>query len=327
MLETLGAPSLETAEVEETADKRSSLAMDSKNPHTNLRWEVPTSEAPHRGVEHSGKTNIDCRDAPAKQETDVHTARHTGLHAEAVPAAGSKGTTGDRGERTTGDSGQGLSQETGKEAGLRQGECEARRLLQGEILCDLFLNALVFCREEAFSVAATSTFLGILKKILREAMLSKLTPIESFRSFKHLLLKYSIQRPPISIKVFNVRWLHAAMTYTVQTFYRHYQLYVHCFTTNTYVVFRQECVLRPAESLTQHETGTLSDDAAETPEQEKTRGDENCKESPHARPQMHRESSWTRLLWGKETGDMKEPTVLESKAEAKRGGMFPQRGL
>lgn len=126
---------------------------------------------------------------------------------------------------------------------------ESRRELQHAILCDLFLNALVLCKEEEFSPEATSTFLGILKKTLEDSMRAEMTPAESFSAFRSLLLKYAIQRPPLSIKVFTVRTLQAVMNHVVQTFYRHYHLYVHCFVPLKHLVLHQTPTAIPPRLL------------------------------------------------------------------------------
>ncbi|KFG54726.1 hypothetical protein TGFOU_285770B [Toxoplasma gondii FOU] len=204
------------------------------NVNADFKREEPNAEHPLSGL-NSGKQTLDCRDVPAAVEANIHLV---GLQKEASSHENLEETLGDRGKGTR-------SMETRRESDFQERNMEAKRVLQREILCDLFLNALLFCRDEAFSEAATSTFLGILKKVLQDSMLGKLSPVASAKAFKRLLLTYSIQRPPSSIKVFTSRALQAAMTYGVETFYRHYQLYAHCFTVRNYLVFQQETVPLP----------------------------------------------------------------------------------
>ncbi|KEP65389.1 UNVERIFIED_CONTAM: hypothetical protein HHA_285770 [Hammondia hammondi] len=253
MLETLN-------DVKRSADKYPVRPSEFKNIKADSKREEPNSEQAVPS-QNSGKETLDSRYVPAAVEANV---RLVGLQKEAPSDAGLEETLGDRSKGT-------LSTETGRrESDFQRRNLEARHALQREILCDLFLNALLFCRDEAFSEAATSTFLGILKKVLQDSMLGRLSPVASAKAFKRLLLTYSIQRPPVSIKVFDSRALQAAMTYGVETFYRHYQLYVHCFTVRNSLVFQQETVPpRPRLSLQEF--------AVDTPEE--TRGEETDKDA------------------------------------------------
>nr|PIM00263.1 hypothetical protein TGCOUG_285770B [Toxoplasma gondii COUG] len=227
MLETLN-------DVKRSTDKYPIRPSGFGNINADFKREEPNAEHPLSGL-NSGKQTLDCRDVPAAVEANIHLV---GLQKEASSHESLEETLGDRGKGTR-------SMETRRESDFQERNMEAKRALQREILCDLFLNALLFCRDEAFSEAATSTFLGILKKVLQDSMLGKLSPVASAKAFKRLLLTYSIQRPPSSIKVFTSRALQAAMTYGVETFYRHYQLYAHCFTVRNYLVFQQETVPLP----------------------------------------------------------------------------------
>ncbi|PFH34854.1 hypothetical protein BESB_068870 [Besnoitia besnoiti] len=183
--------------------------------------------------------------------------------------------------------------------GLRRSE---RYALQWQIVGDLFFNALAFCHEEQFSVAATSTFLGILKKVLEDSMCERLSAMESFKAFRGLLLKYSVQRPPMSIKVFEIRALQTAMAYAVETFYRHYQLYVHCFVPRTYLVFRQSTVPFLLRGLrAEAAAASMTSDYPFGKRDTETNATETTfRDAAPALSAVQRDWTWTQLLCGEE---------------------------
>lgn len=52
----------------------------------------------------------------------------------------------------------------------------------------------------------------------------------SFENFKELLLTHSVQRPPFSIGLFTFTEMKAIMAWALDTYYRHYKLYMYAFT-------------------------------------------------------------------------------------------------
>ena len=52
----------------------------------------------------------------------------------------------------------------------------------------------------------------------------------SFKYCKDLLLAHSIQRPPYSIGLLTLAEMKAALSWMLDTYYRHYKLYMYAFT-------------------------------------------------------------------------------------------------
>eukprot|EP00416_Gambierdiscus_australes_P019557 CAMPEP_0171065236 /NCGR_PEP_ID=MMETSP0766_2-20121228/6726_1 /TAXON_ID=439317 /ORGANISM="Gambierdiscus australes, Strain CAWD 149" /LENGTH=248 /DNA_ID=CAMNT_0011521313 /DNA_START=18 /DNA_END=764 /DNA_ORIENTATION=- len=100
-----------------------------------------------------------------------------------------------------------------------------------EILADMHYHNYSFCTSRGFAMAKTSTLLSIMKLVLEEAVSERFTASQAFDTFKELLLKHSVERPPYSVGVFAFEDIKAVMDYVHNTFFRHYRLYMYVYMT------------------------------------------------------------------------------------------------
>ncbi|XP_019676237.1 coiled-coil domain-containing protein 189 isoform X9 [Felis catus] len=78
--------------------------------------------------------------------------------------------------------------------------------LRDAIILDLFSHALIFCRQQGFSLEQTSTACALLQDLHKAC------------------------RPPFSINLFREEQLLALADYVVNTYFRHFKLYKYVFT-------------------------------------------------------------------------------------------------
>jgi hypothetical protein len=75
-----------------------------------------------------------------------------------------------------------------------------------------------------------SGLLAIVRETHRRSMEEKLTLERSFAAFKELVLQHSVQRPPYSVGLLAVGEMKLVLEWFVDSYYRHYKLYMHAFT-------------------------------------------------------------------------------------------------
>lgn len=110
-------------------------------------------------------------------------------------------------------------------AGLEDYE---RNEVHGALL-DLLLHALVFGERMRLSAEQTSALYGIVKST-HATMANDATLEETFAQFKSLVVMHSVDRPPESMLLFGIDVVRAITEYVLDTFFRHFELYKHCFT-------------------------------------------------------------------------------------------------
>ncbi|KAJ9455935.1 hypothetical protein DIPPA_22732 [Diplonema papillatum] len=69
-----------------------------------------------------------------------------------------------------------------------------------------------------------------LQSLVRVSMEQLLTLTESMALLEKQLANHSVQRPPRSIQVFDIAEVRAIHQYVIATYFRHYKLYLYCFT-------------------------------------------------------------------------------------------------
>lgn len=74
-----------------------------------------------------------------------------------------------------------------------------------------------------------SGLFSIMRETHRRSTEEKLTLERSFGVFKELVLQHSVQRPPHSVGLFNVGEMKQVLEWAVDSYYRHYKLYMHAF--------------------------------------------------------------------------------------------------
>ncbi|CAF1396404.1 unnamed protein product [Rotaria magnacalcarata] len=99
------------------------------------------------------------------------------------------------------------------------------------ILCDLYYYALNFARTNKFNHEQISTFISILKRVHEMCIQTPFTNMEeTYKSFKALILKHSLSRPPYSLRIFTADTTKKVIDYIVDTYFRHYKMYKYIFT-------------------------------------------------------------------------------------------------
>ncbi|KAM6156247.1 cilia- and flagella-associated protein 119 [Rhynchocyon petersi] len=103
--------------------------------------------------------------------------------------------------------------------------------LREAIILDLFCHALIFCRQQGFSLEQTSAACALLQDLHKACVATPLGNVEEcYRYFTSILLCHGVRRPPFSIDLFNEEQLLVLLDYVVNTYFRHFKLYKYVFT-------------------------------------------------------------------------------------------------
>merc|ERR1711998_508324 len=108
----------------------------------------------------------------------------------------------------------------------------ANNPLQG-VLLEFHFNCLRFARENDFSEEKTSAFFSIMKANHEHMSDNKLTQTVSFEYFKRLLLTHSVQRPPYSVGIFNLKEVKLITDWVTNNYYRNFKQMRYTFTQLT----------------------------------------------------------------------------------------------
>ncbi|OEH75541.1 hypothetical protein cyc_01028 [Cyclospora cayetanensis] len=88
------------------------------------------------------------------------------------------------------------------------------------VVLEYFVAATSFCRLAKFSPQAVSTFLTLLLEVYRQSVQQHMTAAAAFDTYKSLLLKHSIYRPPWATEVFCFQQLMPATEFFFEHFVR-----------------------------------------------------------------------------------------------------------
>ncbi|XP_004479447.1 cilia- and flagella-associated protein 119 isoform X2 [Dasypus novemcinctus] len=103
--------------------------------------------------------------------------------------------------------------------------------LREAITLDLFAHALIFCRQQGFSLEQTSAACALLQDLHKACVATPLGNVEEcYRYFTSVLFCHGVRRPPFSIDLFKEEQLLAVADYVVNTYFRHFKLYKYVFT-------------------------------------------------------------------------------------------------
>lgn len=103
--------------------------------------------------------------------------------------------------------------------------------LRDAITLDLFSHALIFCRQQGFSLEQTSTACALLQDLHKACVATPLGNVEEcYHYFTSVLFCHGVRRPPFSINLFREEQLLALADYVVNTYFRHFKLYKYVFT-------------------------------------------------------------------------------------------------
>ncbi|XP_070707391.1 cilia- and flagella-associated protein 119 [Pempheris klunzingeri] len=99
------------------------------------------------------------------------------------------------------------------------------------VLLELYVQTVLFCREQSFKKEQTSALLSIIKSIHEANVETPLNNIDQcFTYCKELLLCHSVRRPPFSISLFSSEEANSILKYIHNSYMRHYKLYKYIFT-------------------------------------------------------------------------------------------------
>ncbi|XP_007988411.3 cilia- and flagella-associated protein 119 isoform X2 [Chlorocebus sabaeus] len=103
--------------------------------------------------------------------------------------------------------------------------------LRDTITLDLFCHALIFCRQQGFSLEQTSAACALLQDLHKACIATPLGNVEEcYHYFTSVLFCHGVRRPPFSIDLFKEEQLLALEDYVVNTYFRHFKLYKYVFT-------------------------------------------------------------------------------------------------
>lgn len=146
--------------------------------------------------------------------------------------------------------------------------------LREAITLDLFTHALIFCREQGFSLEQTSAVCALLQDLHKACIATPLGNVEEcYRYFTSALFCHGVRRPPFSIDLFKEEQLLALADYVVNTYFRHFKLYKYVFTSQVRLDLSlsymglQPPTLSP-EDETEKEEETALEEQAVIPEEE-----------------------------------------------------------
>ncbi|ESL08602.1 hypothetical protein TRSC58_03692 [Trypanosoma rangeli SC58] len=97
------------------------------------------------------------------------------------------------------------------------------------ILLDMLAHLILFCKSHCMSPEKVSTLVGVVIKLHKDSMSGGYTRAQSYHQMQDILIQHSVPRPPFSCAVFTVRDAQEIDEYMLQSYYRHYKMYVYAF--------------------------------------------------------------------------------------------------
>ena len=89
-----------------------------------------------------------------------------------------------------------------------------------------------FAKKQNFSEKKMACFMEIMHYMMVRLVKDRCDEDASFEIFKELLLRHSIQRPSYSLAIFTLADCKAIDLFALDTFYRHYDMYLYALTVN-----------------------------------------------------------------------------------------------
>ena len=111
------------------------------------------------------------------------------------------------------------------------------------IAIDFHYYNYLFCRENAFNLEQTSTFMSIMNEVFLNDIVNSMKPstvTSSFENLQGLVLKHSVDRPPKSIPIFGTnRIVEDILNFVLENYYRQFKLYKYIFTARPRIIVKQ----------------------------------------------------------------------------------------
>ncbi|XP_046310411.1 cilia- and flagella-associated protein 119 isoform X2 [Marmota monax] len=142
--------------------------------------------------------------------------------------------------------------------------------LQDAITLDLYSHALIFCRQQGFSLEQTSVACALLQDLHKACAATPLGNVEEcYRYFTSVLFCHGVRRPPFSIDLFKEEQLLALADYVVNTYFRHFKLYKYVFTPQVRLDLSLTYMgLQPPKPWPKEKEGEEAEEQALTPQEE-----------------------------------------------------------
>ena len=100
-----------------------------------------------------------------------------------------------------------------------------------EVLGNHLFYAFAYAKDAKLGTPAISTYLSIIKEIFEHDVETGYKSMDrSFDEFKRLLLRHSVDRSPVSIKVFEREQVPGLVDNMTDTYFRHYRMYQYIFS-------------------------------------------------------------------------------------------------
>ncbi|XP_027894771.1 cilia- and flagella-associated protein 119 isoform X1 [Xiphophorus couchianus] len=132
------------------------------------------------------------------------------------------------------------------------------------VLLELYVQTVLFCRQQGFSKEQTSALVSIIKSI-HEANIE--TPLNNsehcYKYCNDLLLCHSVRRPPFSVKLFSLEEANCVLNYIQDHYLRHDKLYKYIFTPQVKLDLFLTYSGKGGEGLAEDESAAQADDSSE----------------------------------------------------------------
>lgn len=108
------------------------------------------------------------------------------------------------------------------------GNAEGRAAVAKELL----RNVVNFCKAEGFDAEKAAVALKVTADAHREVAMHHLNSLTSLDRLMDSLMKYSIQRPPISVGVFQLAEAQKLIAFLIGSYYKHFHMYQYVYRSN-----------------------------------------------------------------------------------------------
>ncbi|KAM5228326.1 cilia- and flagella-associated protein 119 [Ctenodactylus gundi] len=189
--------------------------------------------------------------------------------------------------------------------------------LRDGIVLDLFSHALIFCRQQGFSLEQTSAACALLQDLHKACVATPLGNVEEcYRYFTSALFCHGVRRPPFSIDLFKEEQLLALADYVVNTYFRHFKLYKYVFTPQVRLDLSLTYLgLQPPKLEGKTKKGQEVEEQAATPQEEES---ETVAQPVQEPSQVSVLLTYIRSQLNKELGQLKQLVEEQLKASEER---------
>ncbi|CDW74773.1 UNKNOWN [Stylonychia lemnae] len=112
------------------------------------------------------------------------------------------------------------------------------------IISQYFENIYDFTKKQQFSDTKMACILEIMLYLIRQLLEDTISEEQSFKNFKELLLRHSVQRPPHSLAIFNLDDVKLINEHVQETYYRYYNYYLYALTSRQILQLRTEPLIQ-----------------------------------------------------------------------------------